>query len=340
MNIFSYEASEPHIENIVNRGLRTNPQIVKTVKRIVRRVREKGDDALYKLTLELDKYDIRKNGMVAKSDSFDECYAKADKSIIAIIEEAAANIRAFHERQVERTWLADFPDGVRLGQKITPIERVAVYVPGGKAFYPSTVIMNIVPAQVAGVKEIIVLTPPRSLVENPIVGATLKTLGIERAYLVGGAQAVAAAAFGTETVPRADKIVGPGNIYVSTAKREVYGYVDIDMIAGPSEVVVLASGSANPKWIALDLLSQAEHRTGYESAILVTDSEDLATSVRAEVHAALSGTKHESLIARILDAYGAIIVTKDIMAGVELVNRIAPEHLEVVVDEQEKCSTE
>jgi histidinol dehydrogenase len=336
MEIITYAASRQKIDRIVNRGMRTDPAIIETVKRIVSDVKERGDDALAEYSATYDRFDMKKDGIIVTGKLFAECYEKTDKELIAIIEEAGSNIRSFHSRQVEKTWLADFPDGVRLGQKITPLERVAVYVPGGKAFYPSTALMNIIPAQVAGVGDIMVLTPPGRFMDNPVIGATLHILGIERAFLVGGAHAVAAAAFGTRTVPRADKIVGPGNIYVATAKREVFGYVDIDMIAGPSEVVVLASSSANPKWVALDLLSQAEHRTGYESAILVTDSSDFAKKVNVEIEAALTGTEHEAVIRNVLADYGAIIVTNDIMEGVELVNRIAPEHLEIVVDDEEK----
>jgi histidinol dehydrogenase len=338
MEILRFDRSWDKIKKIVNRGMSTDARIIESVKNIVKDVKEHGDDAIARYSLQFDNFDLKTESMVVYAETLEECFNKADPAFIELIREAASNIREFHTHQVEKTWTSGFAQGVRLGQKITPLDRVAVYVPGGKAFYPSTAIMNIVPAQVAGVGEIIVMTPPARFMENPIIGATLYMLGIRTAYLVGGAQAIAGAAFGTETIPKADKVVGPGNIYVATAKREVYGYVDIDMIAGPSEVVVLASGRTNPNpvWIALDLLSQAEHRTGYESAILITDSEELAQNVQKAIESELEMSPYKNIINQILDDYGAIIVTNNIAQGVDLVNKIAPEHLEILVDDEDK----
>jgi histidinol dehydrogenase len=336
MEIIEYNRNPEYISKIINRGLSPDKTIVKTVKDIVREVRERGDRALFSYTKRYDGYDLEAATVAVTEKYLLECKEKADPEFLALISEAKANIERYHLLQKQSSWLEQFPDGVRLGQRIIPLERVGVYVPGGKAFYPSTVLMNIIPAQIAGVEQIIVVTPPAHFFQKPLLGATLALLGIKKAYLAGGAQAVAALAFGTESIPKVDKIVGPGNIFVSLAKREVFGFVDIDMIAGPSEVVVLAQEGANPEWIALDLLSQAEHRTGFESAVLVTDSAELARTVKKCIETQLKSSEYEQVIRPILDTYGAIIVVDSITRGADIVNSIAPEHLELVVRKPEE----
>ncbi|MBN1412862.1 MAG: histidinol dehydrogenase [Spirochaetales bacterium] len=336
MKIIEYDKDQSQLDVFLNRGKEVHTQVEETVKKIVERVKKEGDKALFSYTRELDGVDLTVDTFKAGADYFSGCAGKIDPDLLAILKEARDNIRAFHENQKQESWLKDFPDGVKLGQRILPINRVGVYVPGGRAFYPSSVLMNIIPAQIAGVKEIIAVTPPGKFFANPVIGATLSILGVDTIRLAGGAQAVAALAFGTESVPRVDKIVGPGNIYVALAKREVFGYVDIDMIAGPSEVVVIAQDNANPEWVALDLLSQAEHRTGFESAILVTDSPGLAGDVNRYMEAFLKEVDYGDKVRKILDDFGAIFIVPDIMTGAAIVNEIAPEHLEIIVKNEKQ----
>jgi histidinol dehydrogenase len=336
MEILRYSEANEKLTKILQRDFEIDETIAARVKEIVLGVKKGHDNAVIDYTKQFDHFELTKENMVVHEDYLDQCTQKVDPGLINILKEAKENIRAYHKNQVRETWTKEFPMGVRLGQKITPIEKVGVYVPGGEAFYPSTVLMNVIPAILAGVKEIIAVTPPGHFYDNPLMGATLALCGINTVYLAGGAQAIAALAFGTETIPKVHKIVGPGNIYVSLAKREVFGYVDIDMIAGPSEVVVLAQDIANPEWVALDLLSQSEHRTGFESSILVTDSPEFGDKVHHFINTHLQGNEHEKVIRQILDTYGAIILVDSIEEGTEVVNRIAPEHLEIIVrDEQE-----
>jgi histidinol dehydrogenase len=335
MEIIRYGKAGERLDRIINRGEKVDKKILDTVTRIIKNVRKKGDLALDYYTKKFDRFTLTDTNRIITEDYFASCLNRVDSTIIDILREARDNIKTYHTFQRKESWIEEFGNGVRLGQVIRPLDRVGVYIPGGRAFYPSTVLMNIIPAQIADVGEIIVVTPPATFMENPLLGATLHLLGITRAFLVGGAQAIAALAFGTETIPRVDKIVGPGNIFVSMAKQKVFGYVDIDMIAGPSEVVVLAQACANPDWIALDLLSQAEHRSGFESAILITDSGNLAEKVKSSIDRYLSGTAHEKLIKKILSTYGAIILVDDMVQGTEVVNMIAPEHLEIIVEDEE-----
>ncbi len=336
MEIIDYGRNPEYITKIINRGLSPDKTILETVRSIVRDVKERGDQALFEYTKRYDGYDHDAATVAVTEGYLLECKKKVDRDFLTLITEAKTNIERYHLLQKQSSWLEQFPDRVKLGQRIIPLERVGVYVPGGKAFYPSTVLMNIIPAKIAGVEEIIVATPPAHFFQKPLLGATLALLGIKKVYLAGGAQAIAALAFGTQSIPKVDKIVGPGNIYVSLAKREVFGFVDIDMIAGPSEVVVLAQKGANPEWVALDLLSQAEHRTGFESAVLVTDSADLARNVNRCLEDQLDASEHKQEIRTVLEAYGAIIVVDSITRGAEIVNSIAPEHLELLVHEPEK----
>jgi histidinol dehydrogenase len=335
MEIINYDKNSDQLNKILSRGITVDPAISKKVKTIINDVRKHKDKALFSYTKQFDNFTHSAKTVFVGKEYLNQCLKKADPEFIAIIREAQANIEHYHTFQKQSSWLKKCADGVKLGQRIVPLEKVGVYVPGGKAFYPSTVLMNIIPAKIAGVKEIIVVTPPVHFLDKPELGATLVLLGIEKVYLVGGAQAIAALAFGTQSIPRVDKIVGPGNIYVSLAKREVFGIVDIDMIAGPSELVVLAQEGVSPEWVALDLLSQAEHRTGFESVVLVTDSRQLALGVKQAVENYLKSSKYKEIITKILDNYGAIIVVDNIAQGAEVVNQIAPEHLELLVNDAE-----
>ncbi|MBN2443284.1 MAG: histidinol dehydrogenase [Spirochaetales bacterium] len=334
MEILKYADADTRLLKILQRNFEIDETISAQVKEIIAGIKSGRNKALMEYTKRFDHFNLTLENMMVTKDYFKECLSKVPSSLITILKEAKDNITGYHNNQILKTWEKEFAHGVRLGQKITPIQKVGVYVPGGKAFYPSTMLMNIIPAQIAGVEEIIVVTPPGNFYENPLLGATLEICGIEKAYLIGGAQAIAALAFGTESVPKVNKIVGPGNIYVSLAKREVFGYVDIDMIAGPSEIVVLADDSANPEWVALDLLSQSEHRTGFESSILVTDSSGFAEEVNRYIDKHLTGNEHEAMIRTILQRYGAIIIVDSMNEGAEVVNLIAPEHLEIIVKDE------
>jgi histidinol dehydrogenase len=260
--------------------------------------------------------------------------AQVDQQLIAAMREAIANIRRFHQRQLTRDWEIEGANGVRLGQRVSPLESVGLYVPGGSAAYPSTVMMNAIPAQVAGVKRIVVVTPPAQFAKNPVVAAVLKELGLFEVYTIGGAQAIAALAYGTETIPRVDKIVGPGNQYVAAAKKLVYGIVDIDSLAGPSEIVVIADETARADFVAADLLSQAEHSED-AAAILITTSESFAEAVRAEIIRQTALLSRREIIARSLSDFGALIVVKSHDAACQLADLIAPEHIEVMTRDSE-----
>ncbi len=298
------------------------------VKKILFDVKKDGDPSVVKYTEKFDSLKLR--GIRLKPAEIIRYADKADKKIIKSLETSAKRIRSFHEMQREESWSFSEGDTV-LGQIIRPLERVGVYVPGGKASYPSTVLMNVIPAQVAGVKEIAVCVPtPRNEI-NPYVMAAIRMLGMKEVYRIGGAQAVGAMAYGTKTIKRVDKIVGPGNIYVATAKKLVFGEVDIDMIAGPSEVLIIADGKADPVLIAADLLSQAEHDE-LASSILITDSAALAHAAVRELDAQLSKLKRKSIAEIAVENYGAVIVTKDLRRAVDIANNIAPEHLEVMAE--------
>jgi len=302
--------------------------VEETVRKILSEVKHKGDRAVLSYTR---KFDSLKTGTLRMTAAEISKHAnKADRKIVKSLELSAKRIRAFHEMQKEESW--SFWEGdTLLGQMVRPLERVGVYVPGGKASYPSSVLMNVIPAQVAGVDEIALCVPTPGNEISPYVMAAIRMLGVREVYRIGGAQAVAAMAYGTESMRRVDKIVGPGNIYVATAKKLVFGLVDIDMIAGPSEVLVIADRSADPAFAAADLLSQAEHDE-FASAVLITDSMALAKEVQMQVRDQLSRLKRMVIAEKSVSAYGAIIVTKDLMKAVKLANEIAPEHLEVLME--------
>jgi len=306
------------------RGEGVSPEIIKTTEKIIDAVRRRGDRALRAFTKRFDGHDT-----IRLSPAQIRRHAKqADKKVMEALRLSARRIESFHRHQLESSW--HYTDkGITLGQMIRPLERVGLYVPGGKASYPSSVLMNAIPAQVAGVQEIALTVPIPKGAINPYVMAAIDLLEIKEVYAVGGAQAVAALAYGTETIKQVDKIVGPGNIFVATAKRLVFGRVDIDMIAGPSEILVIADSSGVPEFIAADLLSQAEHDE-LASAVLVTDSAGLAAAVDAEVTAQLKQLSRRDIARKAIRAYGAIIIVKDLDAAADIANRIAPEHLEVM----------
>lgn len=324
------EVSDDILKNLLKRSTSNYGEFEKTVSDIVEDVKENKDKALFEYTLKFDKCALSKDSVIVSKEEIKEAYDKLDKEYIDVIKEAAANIADFHKRQLRNTWIETRPDGSILGQRITALESTGCYVPGGKAAYPSSVLMNIVPAKVAGVQRIVMVTPPSSEGKvNPGTIVAADIAGATEIYKVGGAQAIAALAYGTESIPKVDKITGPGNIYVALAKKAVFGNVGIDSIAGPSEIVVLADESANPRFVAADLLSQAEHDE-MASAILVTTSEQLAKKVSEEVDGFLKVLSRENIIRASLDNFGYIIVTKTIDEAINTVNDIASEHLEIL----------
>lgn len=320
--------SKVSLKRSIDQGTSAQQQ---AVEEIIAAVRTDGDAAIRSLTEKFDGATLD-NFKVTKQE-LESAYAQIDDEVLAALREAMSNIRRFHERQKRQSWLATEENGTMLGQKITPLDSVGVYVPGGTAAYPSSILMNVIPAQVAEVKKIVMVSPPGkdgTLPAGVLVAAN--ELGVEHIYKMGGAQAVAALAYGTASVPAVDKIVGPGNIYVALAKRAVYGHVDIDMIAGPSEIVVLADEGANPSYVAADLLSQAEHDK-LASAILVTPSQALAEAVAFEVETQLEQLPRKEIAAVSIRDYGAIYVTEDLTEAVSVVNELAPEHLEVLTED-------
>lgn len=311
------------------------PEQNEIVKTIVQAVRTEGDDALLRYTEQLDRIRLTAGQLRVTDEEMQAAYQKVESSFVEAIRAAADNIRAFHMKQKRNSWMDVQPDGSILGQIIRPLKRVGVYVPGGKAAYPSSVLMNVIPAQVAGVPEIVMVTPPSTGGAegiNPYILVAAAEAGVTELYRVGGAQAIAALAYGTESIVRVDKICGPGNIFVALAKREVYGAVNIDSLAGPSEIAILADDTAEPAYIAADLLSQAEHDE-MASAILVTPSRKLGEAVAAEVEKQLELLPRRDIARASIDHYGAVVVTESLAEGIELINRLAPEHLEIVTEE-------
>lgn len=315
------------VNQILNRSQLEQKGIQATVDNIINEVRTNKDKALFELTAKFDKVDL--STLKVSQQEIEFAYSKVDKNLIEVIKKSAQRIKAFHQKQKQNSWFDTSENGEIMGQMIRPIEKVGVYVPGGKAAYPSSVLMNVIPAYVAGVKDIIMTTPAQkdgSVYPNTIVAA--KEAGVNEIYKVGGAQAIAALAFGTESIPKADKIVGPGNIYVALAKRSVYGYVNIDSVAGPSEILILADSSANPAYVAADLLSQAEHDE-LASAILITNDRNLAIKVNAELDKQTENLSRKEIIKKSFDNFGAIIIVNDFDEATQLSNQIAPEHLEI-----------
>ena len=302
-----------------------------TVAEIIRNVRERGDAALKEYTEKFDH--ARPDSLTVSAEEIQEALSLVEPEFLRVLEFAAANIRKFHSHQVRNSFIINDESGIVMGQKVIPMDRVGVYVPGGTAAYPSTVLMDVIPAKIAGVKEIIVTTPPGPDGKiNPVILAAAKTAGADHIIKAGGAQAVAALAYGTESVPKVDKIVGPGNAFVAEAKRQVYGIVSIDMIAGPSEILIVADGRSNPVYLAADLLSQAEHDKN-ASAVLVTDSEALAGQVCAELEKQLPKLERYEIARESIDRNGKIIIAEDLRTAIDIANEIAPEHLELCVDD-------
>ena len=324
------KAGEVARENIF---ARTAPEVdfTQVVKEIIARVRAEGDAALKDYTRRFDGAELETPEV--SREEIDEAVGAVGPELLRILEVAARNIRRFHERQVRTSFIINDESGVIMGQKIIPVDRAGLYVPGGTAAYPSTVLMDAIPAKIAGVPEVVMVTPPgRNGKVNPAILAAAHVAGINRIFKVGGAQAIAALAYGTETIPRVDKIVGPGNAFVAEAKRQVYGQVSIDMIAGPSEILVVSDGNSNPRHVAADLLSQAEHDK-LASAVLVTDSEALAKAVQAEIERQLPLLEREEIARASIENNGKIIIAEDLNMVIDIANEIAPEHLELCVDQ-------
>lgn len=323
------DAKENLLEDLLKRSPNNYGQYEQGVQEILAHVKEEKDQAVFAYTKKFDQADITADNIKVTEEEIEEAYKEVDPKLVEIIRKALLNIRTYHEKQRQYSWFDSKPDGTILGQKVTPLHRVGVYVPGGKAVYPSSVLMNIVPAKVAGVDEIVMVTPPGKdgkVTPNTLVAA--HEAGADVIYKVGGAQAIAALAYGTESIPKVDKIVGPGNIYVALAKKAVYGYVSIDAIAGPSEILVIADETANPRFVAADLLSQAEHDE-LASAILVTTSEELARKVSDEVDGFLKELSRSEIIRKSLDNYGYILVADTMDDVIDIANEIASEHLEI-----------
>ena len=318
------------LEDLLKRSPNSYGKFEAAVNDILLNVRTNKDEALFKYTKDFDKADINASNIVVTKEEIEEAYTKVDPALVDVIRKSLRNIKEYHEKQKQYSWFDSKPDGSILGQKVTPLSRVGVYVPGGKAAYPSSVLMNVIPAKVAGVEQIVMVTPPgKDGKVNPNTLVAANEAGVDVIYKVGGAQAIAALAYGTESIAKVDKIVGPGNIYVALAKKAVFGYVSIDSVAGPSEILVLADETANPRYVAADLLSQAEHDE-LASAILVTTSEELANKVSEYVDMFVSKLKRKEILQKSLDNYGYILVTDTMQAAIDTANDIASEHLEIV----------
>lgn len=318
------------LEDLLKRSPNSYGKFEAAVNDILLNVRTNKDEALFKYTKDFDKADINASNIVVTKEEIEEAYTKVDPDLVDVIRKSLKNIKEYHEKQKQYSWFDSKPDGTILGQKVTPLARAGVYVPGGKAAYPSSVLMNVVPAKVAGVEQIIMCTPPDH--EGKVYPTTLvaaNEAGVDVVYKAGGAQAIAAMAYGTESIPKVDKICGPGNIYVALAKKAVFGYVSIDSVAGPSEILVIADETANPRYVAADLLSQAEHDE-MASAILITTSSELANKVSAEIDGFLKELSRSEIISKSLDNYGYILLVDNINEAVSVANDIASEHLEIV----------
>lgn len=317
------------LENLLKRSPNNYTEYESSVNEIINNVRENRDKAIFDYTKKFDKADIDASNIRVTKEEIQEAYDKVDEKLLAVIRKSLVNIKKYHEKQLQNSWFTS-EDGIILGQKVTALEKAGVYVPGGKAVYPSSVLMNVLPAKVAGVDKIVMCTPPGA--DGKVYPSTLvaaNEAGVDEIYKVGGAQAIAAMAFGTESVPKVDKIVGPGNIFVALAKKAVFGYVSIDSIAGPSEILVLADETANPRYVAADLLSQAEHDE-MASAILITTSKELAEKVSDEVESFVKVLSRKEIIQKSLDNYGYILVADNMDDAIDAVNEIASEHMEIV----------
>lgn len=324
------ESKQNLLRDLLKRSPDSYGEYEDRVATILKNVKEKKDEALFAYTEQFDHTRLTKETIRVSEKEIAEAYEQTDDCLLEVIRKALDNIRSYHEKQKQYSWFDSKPDGTLLGQKVTPLKRVGVYVPGGKAVYPSSVLMNVIPARIAGVEEVIMVTPPgKDGKISPHTLVAAKEAGVDAIYKVGGAQAIAALAYGTESIPKTDKIVGPGNIYVALAKKAVYGYVSIDSVAGPSEILVIADETANPRYVAADLLSQAEHDE-LASAILVTTSKELARKVSDEVDGFLKVLSRSEIISKSLDNYGYILVADTMEDVIETANEIASEHLEIL----------
>lgn len=333
------ETRKDILDNLLKRSPNNYGQYEAVVADIIANVREKGDTAVFDYTSQFDKWSVNADNLRVTQAEIDEACAQIDKPFFNAMERSAANIEAFHKKQLRNSWIDTSPDGTLLGQRILPIATAGVYVPGGKAAYPSSLLMNVIPARVAGVEKIIMTTPAGA--DGKVPAGTLaaaKIAGVDEIYKVGGAQAIAAMAFGTKSIPKVDKVVGPGNIFVALAKKACFGYVSIDSIAGPSEILVIADETANPRYVAADLLSQAEHDE-LASAILITTDESLADRVSAEIEGFLSKLSRADIICKSLDNYGYILLADSIDEAVETANAIASEHLEILTKDPYQVMT-
>lgn len=319
------------LKRIINRGETATEEVATIVKDVVERVRREGDPAILEYTEKFDRVQLTLKDIRVSAEEIKEAYTGIDPKKVDALKLAAKNIRAFHEKTKYTSWVSQESDGVILGNLARPIRSVGVYVPGGKACYPSSVLMNVIPAQVAGVEQIVMCCPAPGGNLNPYILVAADIAGVKEIYKIGGAQAIAAMAYGTATIPKVDKIVGPGNIYVATAKRYVFGQVDIDMIAGPSEILIIADHTADPAYVAADLLSQAEHDE-LASSILITTSRELAEKVDAEVEKQLANLTRKEIARKALDRFGALVIADSLQAAAEISNSIAPEHLELAVE--------
>ena len=328
--VLTKETTKDILDTLLKRSPNNYGKFEAAVSEILSNIREKGDEALFAYTKEFDKTEINAGNIRVTEEEIKEAYEKVEPALVEVIRKALVNIRKYHEKQLQNSWFTSKEDGTMLGQKITALNRVGVYVPGGKAVYPSSVLMNIVPAKVAGVSRIIMTTPPgKDGKINPSTLVAANEAGADEIYKAGGAQAIGALAYGTESIPKVDKIVGPGNIFVALAKKAVYGYVSIDSVAGPSEILVLADETANPRFVAADLLSQAEHDE-LASAILITTSRELADKVEEEVNGFLKVLSRKEIISKSLENFGYILIAENMEEAIEAANAIASEHMEIV----------
>ncbi len=326
----SNETKKSILDDLLKRSPNNYTEYEDTVNEIIENVKTNGDKAVFDYTLKFDKFALNPENIKVTRREIEEAYKQLDAELIEVIKKSAENIRCFHMKQLRNSWFDSKEDGTILGMKITAIDKAGVYVPGGKAAYPSSVLMNVIPAKVAGVSEIIMVTPPGATgTVNPGTLVAADIAGVDTIYKVGGAQAIAALAFGTETIPKVDKITGPGNIFVALAKKAVYGYVSIDSIAGPSEILVLADETANPRYVAADLLSQAEHDE-LASAILITTSKELAEQVSVEVDNFVQQLSRTEIMQKSLDNYGYILLAENMSDAIDAANAIASEHLEIL----------
>jgi histidinol dehydrogenase len=328
------EQLQSFVAQLRQRATGADPQLITSVSQVISNVRERGDAALIEYSKKFDGLRLQPSDLTISGDKLKRFAANVDNRVLQVVREAIRNVTAFHERQQEQSWTFQHGEGSHLGQRISPLDSVGVYVPGGTAAYPSSVIMNVVPARVAGVQRIAIATPPQSLSTNPAVAATILELKVDEVYAVGGAQAIAALAYGTETIKPVDKITGPGNQYVATAKKLVFGDVGIDSIAGPSEVLIVADDSAPAEFVAADLLAQAEHGVD-ASAVLLTVDQAFALRVSEELEHQLATLPRRSIVEESLKNYGAIVIVEGHDAAADVVNNLAPEHLELMTRENE-----